>query len=151
MTTQVSDEHLMRLIENAMAKATVLHQEAATEPFSLTIGGVTPRSTDTLYLTAMYDARWTHRLFLIVDSQLNQACDIQVIGAETHSPDAPGNHFTIGATRTVPARSKISIPINLDDNYHHFFGVTIKAAVAPTSGTVALRVGGQRSVGGGRE
>jgi len=88
------------------------------------------RAIGTFYSDTMVD--WTEgkRLIIVVQSSLNQACTIQLIG---NYVDDMSLAVDINAAIACPANSNISIGPAWDD-WHPFIGVRITTAIAPTAG-----------------
>ncbi len=70
------------------------------------------------------------RILLKVESSLNQACNIQVLGNYVDNFDTAVN---INAPLPCPANTNISIGLAWDD-WHPFIGIRITTVVAPTAG-----------------
>jgi len=92
------------------------------------------RSAGTFYSDKMAD--WTRgkRLHFKVESSLNQACVIQLIGNKSDNKDLAVN---IGGPQALAANGNISIGPAWDD-WHPFVGVRITVAVAPTAGILSI-------------
>lgn len=79
---------------------------------------------------------WTEgkRIIIMVQSSLNQACTIQLVG---NYVDDMNLAVDINAALACPANSNISIGPAWDD-WHPFIGVRITTAVAPTAGILNI-------------
>lgn len=79
---------------------------------------------------------WTEgkRLLIMVQSSLNQACSIQLVG---NYVDDMNLAVDINAALACPANSNISIGPAWDD-WHPFIGVRITTAAAPTAGILNI-------------
>ncbi len=113
-------------------EVTVLTRWVAKEPeeiFSraiLTIG--------TFYSDKMVDWRQGKRIYLFVESTLNQDVEIQVIGNMTDSKEGATD---INVTHTCTKNDNISIGPAWDD-WCPYIGVKITTAVAPTAGVLTI-------------
>ncbi|MBA7715448.1 hypothetical protein ES703_124494 [subsurface metagenome] len=92
------------------------------------------RSVGTFLSNTMVN--WTEgkRILLKVESSLNQACNIQVIGNFVDDMNLATN---INAALPCPANSNISVGLAWDD-WHPFIGVRITTAIAPTAGILNI-------------
>ena len=91
-------------------------------------------STGTLYSDKMVSWAGGKRLVVKVESTLNQAVNIQVIGNTTDSKDLATD---INDPLPCPADSNISIGPAWDD-WHPYIGVKVSVAVAPTAGVLRI-------------
>jgi len=92
------------------------------------------RAIGTFYSDTMVD--WTEgkRLIIVVQSSLNQACTIQLIG---NYVDDMNLAVDVNAAIACPANNNISIGPAWDD-WHPFIGVRITTAIAPTAGILNI-------------
>ncbi len=92
------------------------------------------RAIGTFYSDSMVD--WTRgkRLVIKVESSLNQAIQVQLIGNHVDDMDLATN---INGPLPCPANSNISVGLAWDD-WHPFIGVRITTAVAPTAGILHI-------------
>lgn len=74
------------------------------------------------------------RILIKVESSLNQALNIQVIGNHVENFDSAVN---INAPLPCPANTNISIGLAWDD-WHPFIGIRITTAIAPTAGILNI-------------
>jgi len=84
--------------------------------------------------SAMVSWQKGKRLFLFVDSSLNQDAQIQVVGNIKNSVIGSVN---INAALNCAANSKISVGMAWDD-WMNYIGATVTTIVAPTSGTLTI-------------
>ena len=82
----------------------------------------------------MIDYSNSKRLLIKVESSLDQACNIQVVGDFVNSFQ---NATNIGAAWPCVANSNISIGLAWDD-WHPYIGVRITTAVAPIAGKLDI-------------
>ncbi|MBA7709019.1 hypothetical protein ES703_117926 [subsurface metagenome] len=92
------------------------------------------RSIGTFDADKMVDWTKGKRFLLKVESSLDQACTIQLLGNMSNSFLLPIN---IGAVAACPAGANISIGPAWDD-WHPFIGARIVTAVAPTAGILKI-------------
>ena len=92
------------------------------------------RSAGTFYSDKMVD--WTRgkRILFKVESSLNQAVQIQLIG---NKDDSMGLATDINGALPCPANGNISVGPAFDD-WHPFIGIRITVAVAPTAGILTI-------------
>ena len=92
------------------------------------------RSAGTFYSDKMVN--WTNgkRILFKVESSLNQAANIQVIGNTTDSKELATD---IGPELPCPANGNTSVGLAWDD-WHPYIGIRITVAVAPTAGILTL-------------
>ncbi len=92
------------------------------------------RTTGTVYSSKMVD--WTHgkRLVIKVESSLNQAVQIQLIGNTVDDMELATD---INGPLPCTANGNISVGLAWDD-WHPFIGVKITIAVAPTAGILTI-------------
>jgi len=81
--------------------------------------------------------RWTHgkRIVFKVESSLDQACQIQLVGNIDDTINLASN---IDGVLACPANGNISIGPAWDD-WHPYIGLRIITAVAPTTGNLLIR------------
>ncbi|MBA7607448.1 hypothetical protein ES703_14607 [subsurface metagenome] len=91
-------------------------------------------SAGTFYSDVMVD--WTRgkRIVFKVESSLNQAVNIQLIGNTTGTKDLATD---VGPVLPCSANGNISVGPAFDD-WHPFIGVRITVAVAPTAGILTI-------------
>lgn len=92
------------------------------------------RSVGTVDSDRMVDYRNCKRLLIKVESSLDQACQIQVVGDITNSFALAVN---VGAAWPCVANGNISIGLAWDD-WHPYIGVRVITGVAPTAGKVDI-------------
>ena len=92
------------------------------------------RSAGTFYSDVMVD--WTRgkRIVIKVESSLNQAVNVQLIGNTTNTKDLATD---VGPVLPCSANGNISVGPAFDD-WHPFIGVRITVAVAPTAGILTI-------------
>jgi len=91
-------------------------------------------TTGTFYSDKMVDWTKGKRILFKVESTLNQAVQIQLIG---NTVDSLNLTTDINAPQPCPANSNISIGPAWDD-WHPYVGVRITAGVAPTAGILTI-------------
>ena len=113
-------------------EVTVLTPWVAKEPEEIYRFAI--RTADTFYSNKMVD--WTRgkRLVIKVESSLDQAVQIQVIGNTVDDMELATD---ISTPLPCAANSNISVGLAWDD-WHPFIGVRITTAVAPTSGLLTI-------------
>jgi len=74
------------------------------------------------------------RILIKVESSLNQACNIQVLGNHVDDFNTPVN---INDPLPCPANTNISVGLAWDD-WHPFIGIRITTAIAPTAGILHI-------------
>ena len=91
-------------------------------------------SAGTFYSDVMVD--WTRgkRIVIKVESSLNQAVNVQLIGNTTNTKDLATD---VGPVLPCSANGNISVGPAFDD-WHPFIGVRITVAVAPTAGILTI-------------
>jgi len=92
------------------------------------------REIGTFFSDTMVNLTEGKRLAVIVQSSLNQACNVQLIG---NYVDDMNRATTVGAVWPCPANGNISIRLAWDD-YLPFIGVRATIAVAPTAGVLNM-------------
>lgn len=92
------------------------------------------RSAGTSYSDKMVDFRNGKRILFKVESSLNQAVNIQVIGNVQDSKELATD---INGVLPCTANGNISVGLAWDD-WHPFIGVKITIAVAPTAGILTI-------------
>ena len=92
------------------------------------------RSIGTFLSDIMVNFTEGKRLLFVVQSSLNQACNIQLIG---NYVDDTNRAVNINGVLPCPANTSISIGLAWDD-WHPFIGVRITTAVAPTAGILNI-------------
>lgn len=92
------------------------------------------RAAGTFFSDSMVDWTKGKRLLIVVQSSLNQACQIQLIG---NYVDDMNLATDINAAIPCPANSNISVGPAWDD-WHPFIGVRITTAMAPTAGILNI-------------
>jgi len=116
---------------------------------SVTVSVLTPwiaKEPEELYNTAIRSVgtfpsdrmiRWTHgkRIVFKVESSLDQACQIQLVGNIDDTMNLASN---IDGLLACPPNGNISIGPAWDD-WHPFIGLRITTAVAPTTGNLLIR------------
>ena len=113
-------------------EVTVLTPWVAKEPEEIYRYAI--RTVGTFYSNKMVD--WTRgkRLVIKVESSLNQACQIQLIGNTVDDMDLATD---INGPLPCPTGGNISIGPAWDD-WHPYIGVRITTAVAPTAGILNI-------------
>lgn len=91
------------------------------------------RTADTFYSTMV---NWSNgkRLIIKVESSLDQAVQVQIIGNNVNSTTRATD---IGPPLPCVANGNISVGLAWDD-WHPYIGVEITTAVAPTTGTLTI-------------
>lgn len=74
------------------------------------------------------------RILIKVESSLNQALNIQILGNHVDNFDSAVN---INAAIPCPANTNISVGLAWDD-WHPFIGIRITTAIAPTAGILTI-------------
>jgi len=92
------------------------------------------RSAGTFYSDKMVDFRNGKRILFKVESSLNQAVNIQIIG---NVQDTKELATDINGVLPCPANGNISVGLAWDD-WHPYVGVKITVAVAPTAGILTI-------------
>lgn len=92
------------------------------------------RTSGTFYSNKMVDWTKGKRLVIKVESSLNQAVQIQVIG---NTVDDMELAIDINGPFPCTANGNISIGLAWDD-WHPFVGIRITTAIAPTSGVLTI-------------
>ncbi len=92
------------------------------------------RSAGTFYADQMVD--WTNgkRIVFKVESSLNQAVNIQVIGNIVDNKERATN---IGGVLPLAANGNLTVGLAWDD-WHPFVGIEITVALAPTAGILTI-------------
>lgn len=92
------------------------------------------RTVTTVYSDKM--ANWTKgkRMLLKVDSSLDQAVQIQVIG---NTEAGVNGSVNINSALPCVANGRITVGLAWDD-WHPYIGATITTAIAPTAGTLRI-------------
>ncbi len=91
-------------------------------------------SAGTFYSDKMVDFRNAKRILFKVESSLNQAVNIQIIGNVQDSKELATD---INGVLPCPANGNISVGLAWDD-WHPYVGVEITVAVAPTAGILTI-------------
>ena len=92
------------------------------------------RSNGTFYADKMVDLTRAKRILFKVESSLNEAANIQLIGNNVDDADLATD---INGALPCAANSNISVGLAWDD-WHPFVGVRITVAVAPASGLLTI-------------
>lgn len=92
------------------------------------------RSAGTYYSDKMVDFRNSKRILFKVESSLNQAVNIQIIGNVQDSKELATD---INGVLPCTANGNISVGLAWDD-WHPYVGVKITVAVAPTAGILTI-------------
>jgi len=92
------------------------------------------RVAGTFQSDKMVDLTKGKRLVIVVQSSLNQAINVQIIGNYVDNIPQATN---INGVLPCPANSNISVGLAWDD-YHPFIGVRITTAIAPTAGILNI-------------
>lgn len=74
------------------------------------------------------------RILIKVESSLNQACNIQILGNHV---DTFNSAVNINAPLPCPANTNISVGLAWDD-WHPFIGIRVTTAIAPTAGILTI-------------
>ena len=125
-------EQLLTAPAEERALITVVAPYVAKDPeqiFSTSI-----RSAGTFYSDKMVDFRNAKRILFKVESSLNQAVNIQVIG---NVQDTKELATDINGVLPCPANGNISVGLAWDD-WHPYVGIEITVAVAPTAGILTI-------------
>jgi len=93
------------------------------------------RSAGTFYSDKMVDLRNGKRILFKVESSLNQAVNLQIIGNDTDSKELATD---INGVLPCPANGNISVGLAWDD-WHPYVGLKIAVPVAPTAGILTIR------------
>ena len=125
-------EQLLTVPSAERALITVLAPYLAKDPEQIFSASI--RSTGTFYSDKMVN--WTNgkRILFKVESSLNQAVNIQLIGNITDNKDLATD---IGPVLPCTANGNISVGFAWDD-WHPYVGVKTTVAVAPTAGILTI-------------
>lgn len=113
-------------------EVSVLTPWVAKEPEQLFSSDI--RSAATFYSDKMVDCTKAKRILFKVESSLNQAVQIQLIGNKDASRELATD---IGLALPCTANGNISVGPAWDD-WHPYIGVRITVAVAPTAGILTI-------------
>lgn len=113
-------------------EVTVLTPWVAKEPEEIYRYAI--RTTGTFYSNKMADWTKGKRLVFKVESSLNQACQIQLIGNTVDDMELATD---INGPLPCSANGNISVGLAWDD-WHPYIGVRITTAVAPTAGILSI-------------
>lgn len=91
-------------------------------------------STGTFYTDKMVDWRQGKRIYLFIESTLNQDVSIQVIGNKTDTKDGATD---IDTSKTCPKNDNISVGPAWD-HWCPYIGIKTTVAVAPTAGLLTI-------------
>ena len=114
------------------AEVSILTQWSAKEPEQIFNQDI--RATGTFYSEKMVDWTKGKRLLFKVESSLNQAVEIQLIG---NISDDRNLATDVGPSLTCTANGNISVGPAWDD-WHPYIGVRITVSVAPTAGILTI-------------
>lgn len=91
-------------------------------------------------LDAMAETGLADRVSFYLNSNANQALTAQVVGHGTDSPRDLNGLLDVGGSVSLPATTgRIAMTVNLDDNWHPWYGITLTTGTtAPTSGRVRV-------------
>ena len=118
-------------VEGAV-EVTVKTQWVAKDPEQIFSSSI--RAAGTYYSDRMVDFRNAKRILFKVESSLNQAVNIQIIGNVQDSKDLA---IDINGVLPCTANGNISVGLAWDD-WHPYIGVRITVAVAPTAGILNI-------------
>ena len=125
-------EQLLTAPAEERALITVVAPYRAKDPEQIFSSAI--RSAGTFYSDKMVDFRNGKRILFKVESSLNQAVNIQIIGNDS---DAKELATDINGVLPCTANGNISVGLAWDD-WHPYVGVKITVAVAPTAGILSI-------------
>ena len=108
------------------------------QPRQRSLGDIQPRDTNDTAMPRMFDATMSSRLFIEVISTLDEAADVQVIGATTDAPENANVQYAIGQAITLAAKDRAGAHVDMDKTGMPFIGVRITPLSAPTEGSVMV-------------
>lgn len=125
-------EQLLTAPAEEKALITVVAPYRAKDPEQIFSSSI--RSAGTFYSDKMVDFRNGKRILFKVESSLNQAVNIQIIGNVQDSKELATD---INGALPCTANGNISVGLAWDD-WHPYVGVRITVAVAPTAGILTI-------------
>ena len=125
-------EQLLKAPAEERALITVVAPYRAKDPEQIFSSAI--RSAGTFYSDKMVDFRNGKRILFKVESSLNQAVNIQIIGNDSDTKDLA---VDINGPLPCTANGNISVGLAWDD-WHPFVGVKIDVATAPTAGVLTI-------------
>ena len=125
-------EQLLTAPAEKKALITVVAPYRAKDPEQIFSSSI--RSAGTFYSDKMVDFRNGKRILFKVESSLNQAVNIQIIGNVQDSKELATD---INDALPCTANGNISVGLAWDD-WHPYVGVRITVAVAPTAGILTI-------------
>ena len=125
-------EQLLTVPAEEKALITVVAPYRAKDPKQIFSSSI--RSAGTSYSDKMVDFRNGKRILFKVESSLNQAVNVQIIGNIQDSKELATD---INGVLPCTANGNISVGLAWDD-WHPYVGVKITVAVAPTAGILSI-------------
>jgi len=125
-------EQLLTAPAEERALITVVAPYVAKDPEQIFDASI--RSAGTYYSDKMVDFRNGKRILFKVESSLNQAVNVQIIGNVQDSKELATD---INGALPCTANGNISVGLAWDD-WHPYVGVRITVAVAPTAGILTI-------------
>jgi len=125
-------EQLLTAPAEERALITVVAPYVAKDPEQISSASI--RSAGTFYSDKMVDFRNGKRILFKVESSLNQAVNIQIIGNIQDTKDLATD---INGVLPCSANGNISVGLAWDD-WHPYVGIKITVAVAPTAGILTI-------------
>ena len=125
-------EQLLTAPAEERALITVVAPYVAKDPEQISSASI--RSAGTFYSDKMVDFRNGKRILFKVESSLNQAVNIQIIG---NVQDTKELATDINGVLPCSANGNISVGLAWDD-WHPYVGIKITVAVAPTAGILTI-------------
>ncbi len=125
-------EQLLTVPAEERALITVVAPYRAKDPEQIFSSAI--RSAGTSYSDKMVDFRNGKRILFKVESSLNQAVNVQIIGNIQDSKELATD---INGVLPCTANGNISVGLAWDD-WHPYVGVKITVAVAPTAGILSI-------------
>ena len=75
----------------------------------------------------------------IIESQIDEAANVQPFGSHVESPPSDALRYNIGPARSLPSREQIAIEVPLADSWFPYLGMSVTSLIAPTTGNVHTR------------